>query len=97
MTPASEAPERDASEGIWRHCREEGGVVSSSWWKRGDSGVVGEDVPGWGGRPEVQKQQEEGSAQGGKAPRVSHATGGQATEGCAVSCPEGFGGPLSGC
>lgn len=68
MTPALGAPERDASEGIWRHPREEEGLVSGSWWRRGNSGV-GSDVPGGGGRPEVQKQQEEGRAQGSKAPR----------------------------
>lgn len=66
-----------------------GREATLGWW--------GSDVPGWGGRPEVQKQQEEGSAQGGKAPRVSHAPGGQATEGCVVSCLEGFWGPLRGC
>lgn len=68
MTPASEAPEREVCEGIWRLPREEEGPVSGFGWRRDNSGV-GSDFPGWGQRPEVQKEQEEGRAQGSKAPR----------------------------
>ena len=45
MTLAFGPLERDYSEGLYRHPREEEGLVSGSWLRRGNSGL-GSDVRG---------------------------------------------------
>lgn len=97
MTPASEPPERDASEGIWRHPREGEGPVQAlggggATLGRGGTSEVGEGGLMFrkvGGGQGPGQQGSKGSSWG------PCATGSQAGEGRVAHCLEGLRGPRS--
>lgn len=87
MTLSFRPLERDASEGLYRHPREEEGLVSGSWLRRGNSGL-GSDVRGR--EPCLEFRKVRGGQRAG-AIRLrgeftgSPGTGSRAGEGCVVN------------